>query len=76
MRYAGIPAYGVQRANVHQNMKMMNLQYLCIFMYIWFLKFLGMFFVESLPNPVAMPELSNWSASKAWKVLTTKTPQF
>ena len=34
MHCAGIPAYGVQRANFHQKMKMMNLQYfafLCIF---------------------------------------------
>ena len=35
MRRAGKPAYGVQRANFHQKMKMMNLQYFCIFMYIW-----------------------------------------
>ena len=31
--------------------------------------------MESLPNPVVMPELSNWSASKAWQVLTKKKPQ-
>ena len=31
MRCAGIPAYGVQMANFHQKMKMMNLQYFCIF---------------------------------------------
>ena len=57
---------------------MMNLQYFCIFMYFFdgFINFWGCFFVESLPNPVAMPELSNWSASKAWQVLTTKTPNF
>ena len=55
----------------------MNLQYFCIFMYIsWLLKLLGVFFVESLPNPVVMPELSNWSASNAWPVWTTKTIQF
>ena len=62
-------------ANFHHKMKMMNLQYFCIFMYIWWLlKFLWVFFlcVESLPNPVAMPELSNSSASKAWQVLTKK----
>ena len=46
MLCAGIPAYGVQRANFHQKMKMMNLQYLCIFMYIWWLlKFLGVGFL-------------------------------
>ena len=32
-------------------MKMMKLQYFCIFIYIWWvLKFVVMFFVESLPN--------------------------
>ena len=30
--------------------------------------------MERLPDPVVMPELSNWSASKAWQVLTTKKP--
>ena len=30
------------------------------------------FFAESLPKPVAKRELSNWSASKAWQVLTKK----
>ena len=48
--------------------------FLCIF--DGFLNLWGCFLVESLPNPVAMPELSNWSASKAWQVLTTKTPKF
>ena len=28
--------------------------------------------MESLPNRVALPEFSNWSASKAWQVLSTK----
>ena len=42
-------------------------------MYIcWFLKFLVVFFVESLQNLAAMPELFNWSTSKAWQVLSTK----
>ena len=43
-------------------------------MYIWWhLTIFGSgFFVESLPNPVAMPEVTNLSASKAWQVLTTK----
>ena len=43
---ASIPAYGIQRANFHQKMKLMNLQYFCIFIYIWWLlKFVGVFFV-------------------------------
>ena len=33
----------------------------------------GDFFVESLPNRAAVPELSNWSASKAWQYYQTKT---
>ena len=41
-----------------------------------FLNFWGCFFVESLPNPVAMPRFSNWSPSKAWQARTTKTPKF
>ena len=42
MRWAGIPAYGVQRANFQQKLKMTNFQYFCIFMYIWWiLTFLG-----------------------------------
>ena len=43
----------------------------------WFLTFFfgGVFFVESLPNPAAMPELPNWSANKAWQVLSTKIPK-
>ena len=28
------------------------------------------------PNPVIIPELSNWSASKDWQVLTIKTQNF
>ena len=52
MRCVGIPAYGVQRANFHQKMKMMNLQYFCIFMYIWWLlKFVGVFFCGKLTKP-------------------------
>ena len=44
MSCASIPAYDVQRANFHKKMKMMNLQYFNIFMYIWWLlKFLGVF---------------------------------
>ena len=77
MPSAGIPANDVQSANFHEKIKMTNLQYFSIFMYIWWLlTFLEFFYVESLPNPVAMPELSIWSASKAWQVLTTKTKKF
>ena len=73
MSCAGIPASNFQRANFHKNIKIMNLQYFWIFMYNWWLlKFVGMFFVKSLPNLVLMPEFSNWSASTAWQVLTTK----
>ena len=53
---------------------MMNLQYfafLCIF--DGFLNCWGVFvFAESLSKPVAKRELSNWSVSKAWQVLTKK----
>ena len=46
MRCANILAYSVQRAKLHQKMKMMNWQYICNFMYIWWLlKFLGVFFL-------------------------------
>ena len=58
----------------------MNLQYLNIFAFLCifdgFFNFWRCFFVESLPNTVVLPELSNWSASKALQVLTTKTPHF
>ena len=57
-------------------MKLMKLQYFCIFMYIWWLlKFLVVVFFKSLPNCAAMPELSKWSISKAWQVLWAKNPQ-
>ena len=48
--------------------------FVCIF--DGFVNFWGCFFMESLPNLVVMPKLSNWSASKAWQVLTTKNPTF
>ena len=66
MSCAGIPAYYVQRANFHKKWKwwIYNIfAFLCIFDV--FLNFWGCFFVESLPNPVAMPELSNWSCCHA-----------
>ena len=44
MRCAGIPAYGVQRVNVHQKMKMANLHW-------WLLKFLGVFFLWKAYQP-------------------------
>ena len=48
MSCAGIPASDVQRANFHKQIKMMNLQYFCNFMYIWWLlKFWGWFFVAA-----------------------------
>ena len=48
MRCAGIPAYGVQRANFHKKMKIMNLQYFDSLMYIWWLlKFVEVFFCRS-----------------------------
>ena len=50
-------------------LKWWNYNISCIW---WFLKMCGCFFVESLPNPATMPELSNWSTSKAWQVLSTK----
>ena len=52
----------------------MKSKYFCIF-YIWMFFKLLVFFVDNLPNPVAMPELPNWSASKAWQVLSTKKQQ-
>ena len=53
MRCAGIPAYDVQRANFHKKMKMMNLQYFCIFFCIFddFLNFWVCFFCGKLTKP-------------------------
>ena len=53
MRCAGISAYGIQRANFHQKMKMMKLQYFCIFIYIFdgFLNFWGCFLCGKLTKP-------------------------
>ena len=48
--------------------------FLCIF--DGFLNLCVVFFWECLPIPVAMPELSNWSASKSWQELIKKTPKF
>ena len=58
-------------ANFLKKTKMTNLQYFS-FLRISddFSHFRECFFVESVPNPVAMPELFNWSASKDWQVLT------
>ena len=52
MHCANIFAYRVRRANFHQKMKMMNLQYFCIFMYIWrLLNLWGCFFCRKLTKP-------------------------
>ena len=66
----------INRPTAVKGIDFFKLQYfvfLCIFdgfLNIWY------FCVESLPNRAAMPELSNWSASKAWQVLSTKkTPK-
>ena len=64
----------IKKVRFDEKIKMMKWLYFCIFMSLyWFLKLLG-FLWRSLPSHAAMPKLLIWSASKAWQVLATKTP--
>ena len=59
--------------SISWKIKIMKSQYFC-FCYVIFADFLNCwcFFVESVLNHAAMPELPNWSAIKAWQVLSKK----
>ena len=66
LRWADLSTFCSQTVKFHEKMQMMKSQYFCIFGS--FLNFLWCFiFVECLPNPAAMPELSNCQPTKSRK---------
>ena len=70
-------AYRSQRVGFDKKWNWWNRNILgTTFIFGGFFKFLVFFCVESLPNPAALSKQSNWSASKAWQVLSTKNLHF
>ena len=70
-------AYDVQRAEVHQKNKMMNLQCFGLFMCIWcLLTLLEVFLLGKLTKPCRHARPFPLLSQRCWQVLTTKTQKF